>query len=95
MTIPEDRRVLLEPGEDGRLIVRYPTWVVRFLLSDGSTVDVECHRDDSDLRGALLEYLKVEKIEGSVRVSMSSVVPAQGPKPTKRAARKRTPTMNE
>ena len=37
---------------------------MRVLFSDGSTVDVFPDRDDSDVRGALLAWLKKERIEG-------------------------------
>lgn len=37
---------------------------MRVLFSDGSTVDVFTDRDDSDVRAALLEWLKKEKIMG-------------------------------
>ena len=53
---------------DGVLRATWPEHRVRFLLSDGRTVDVVTPRDDSDLRGALLDHLGVEAIMGHVRV---------------------------
>ena len=90
--IPEYRRIVLDPDGDGRLIVRYPSIVYRFLFSDGSTVDVEGHRDDSDLRGELLRVLKKEKIEGVATVSLEGAKSlVEAPVPRKRAVRKRSP----
>ena len=45
------------PGDDGLLVAMRSRIVVRFLMSDGTTVDVETERDDSDLRGALVQHL--------------------------------------
>ena len=42
---------------DGHLQAVWPVRRVRFMLSDGRTVDVLTTRDDSDLRGALLDHL--------------------------------------
>ena len=63
-TIPDHRRVTFAPGDDGSLIAIRPLRTHRFLFSDGSTVDVRTDRDDSDLRAALLDHMKVERIEG-------------------------------
>src|SRR4051794_6537866 len=63
---PNPRYPLLMPSADGMLDATWPTRTVRFLLSDGTTVDVRTTRVDSDLSGALLEYLKVAAITGSV-----------------------------
>lgn len=35
------------------------SWVFRFMLSDGSTLDVVGDRDDSDLRTAVVEHTKL------------------------------------
>jgi hypothetical protein len=58
----------LTPGDDGALIATWPTHRYRYLLSDGSIVDVLAVRDDSDLRDALLTYTGVDRIEGSARL---------------------------
>lgn len=65
-TRPDPLRLV--EGEDGALRVVWREYTIRFLFSDGSTVDVRTSHDDSDLRGALLDHFKVERIEGSVRL---------------------------
>jgi hypothetical protein len=67
--IPPERTVTLTPDRDGVLHARWPRRRVRFLLSDGRTVDVITERDDSDLRAALLHHTKAERIEGSTVVA--------------------------
>jgi hypothetical protein len=64
--VPAYRIPRLEVGEGAVIHAIWPERVFRFLLSDGRTVDVRSARDDSDLRGALLKYLNVDRIEGSV-----------------------------
>jgi len=66
--IPEYRRVTLTLQDDGSYLATWPLQRHRFLLSDGRTIDVVTSRDDSDLRGALLEATGAERIEGSVRL---------------------------
>jgi hypothetical protein len=52
-----NRDVLLERDADG-VTARYPTQTYRFMFSDGATLDVVgAVRDDSDLRGAVLELV--------------------------------------
>jgi hypothetical protein len=62
----------LAEDNDGELRAGWREHRVRFLLSDGRTVDVRTTRDDSDLRGALLDYLGGGQlaIVGSVVVPM-------------------------
>lgn len=67
--IPEYRRPQLTETGGGMIQATWPERVFRFLLSDGRTVDVRSSRDDSDLRGVLLEHMGVDKIEGSVIVA--------------------------
>lgn len=78
--MPAYRRVTLTRRDDGVLVAKWPRRVVRFLMSDGSTVDVDTERDDSDLRAALLTYLKADQIAGS------TVLPAAPPLPLDDAA---------
>lgn len=61
--IPPERRVTLSPNGHG-VIAGYGWKVYRFLLDDGSTLDVIAIRDDSDLRAAVLEHTKAERIAG-------------------------------
>ena len=53
---------------DGTIVAVWPEHTYRFLMSDGATVDVRTISDNSDLRGALLQYLEAERIEGVVRL---------------------------
>jgi hypothetical protein len=62
---PRSRWPSLTPT-DGILVADWPSRLVRFLLADGRTVDVLTARDDSDLRGALLEATGAEAIAGVV-----------------------------
>lgn len=64
--IPLYRRVEFDVLSDGTLRAKYHWTTYRFLMSDGSSVDVVAVRDDSDLRGALLEHTKCGAIAGSV-----------------------------
>jgi hypothetical protein len=66
------RRVTLESFEGGA-IARYQWKTYRFLLDDGSTLDVQAIQDDSDLRGAVLEHTKAERIAGVVTINHSDV----------------------
>jgi len=56
-------RVTLAPHGDG-VIASYHWKVFRFLLRDGSVLDVTPMNDDSDLRKAVLEHTKSEQIMG-------------------------------
>lgn len=51
-----------------QLHVERPQYTFRFLFSDGRVLDVLADRDDSEVRGAVLEYAKAEKIEGVARL---------------------------
>lgn len=72
---PSYRRVTLTRRDDGVLVATWPRKVVRFLMSDGSTVDVDTERDDSDLRGEVLAWTKLDKIEGSVTLPDAPTLP--------------------
>lgn len=52
-------------GDDEHLVAWYRTQRYRILLSDGRTVDVMAHRNDSDLMGAVLDRVGAK---GDVRV---------------------------
>lgn len=67
---PPHRGCVLHELPDGTLAAHWPSYMIRFLLSDGRTVDVVTDRDDSDLRGALVDHMKVERIEGSTRLKV-------------------------
>jgi hypothetical protein len=60
-TNPEKLR--LEPTDHGVRDMR-KEFTLRFLLSDGRTLDVVSDRDDSDVRTAVLDYTKADRIEG-------------------------------
>lgn len=67
----------LVPQPDGTLLAVWPYHTIRFLLDDGRTIDVTTAKDDSDLRGALLEHMKAERIEGSVRLKVETPPPPE------------------
>lgn len=50
-------RVDIEDWGEGVLGAHYEAHTYRFLFSDGTTVDVIAHRDDSDLRAAVMKFL--------------------------------------
>jgi hypothetical protein len=52
----------------------------RFLLSDGRIIDVESARDDSILRGWVLEQLGVKK-NSDIRIEGVAQVPEVTPQP--------------
>lgn len=60
--------ITITPDVAGDLIANYPTFVFRFLFSDGRTMDVYALRDDSDLRAAVLAYAKADRIEGVAKL---------------------------
>jgi hypothetical protein len=68
---PEKDNLFLSALDDGTLKVVRLMHRYRFMFSDGSTLDVLCDRDDSDVRGAVLKHAAKERIEGV------AVVPAQ------------------
>jgi hypothetical protein len=79
---PLPPRIHLEYGDNGVAIATYPVKRFRFLLNDGSTLDVTgAVRDDSDLREAVLKLTGAERIEGVARLPDPEPVK----KPTKRA----------
>ena len=53
----------------GVLFAVRQSWVYRFMLNDGTTLDVIADRDDSDLRGAVLAHTGADKIEGVARIA--------------------------
>lgn len=59
-------RVTLTERKDKVLVAARPRKVIRFLLSDGRTVDVDTDQDDSDVREAVRKHTGAERIEGSV-----------------------------
>lgn len=65
---PRNNPCGLTAGEDSTLTAHWPMRRIRFLLSDGRTVDVLTDRDDSDLRGAILAYTGVERLEGHTEI---------------------------
>lgn len=76
--VPLERWVTLTAAPDGVLDATRPIRTHRFLMCDGSTVDVRTDRDDSDLRVALLEHTGLERIVGS------TVLPPDRTKPDAR-----------
>ena len=76
---------MLEPSVEGAYMAMYKRKIHRFLLSDGSCVDVVAIRDDSDLRAAVLDLTKVERIEGVAHLPYVEPEPA----PVKRVVRKK------
>ena len=87
---PADRKVTFTMERDGSLKAQYTWKRLRFMMSDGSTVDVQVTRDDSDLRAAVLAHTGVEAIAGVVTLTPAppAVIPAQVKAPQKRVARK-------
>jgi len=64
-------RVALEANETGSFLrAVYESHLYRFLLSDGRTLDVMSHTDDSYLREAVLAHTKAERIAGVTRVDV-------------------------
>lgn len=45
-------------------------WLYRFMLDNGTTLDVIADRDDSEVRRAVLTHTKAAKIEGVARLSL-------------------------
>jgi hypothetical protein len=92
--IPPDRRLTLAPGDDGVVVASYTWKTYRFMFSDGRFVDVRAIRDDSDLRGFVLEYAQAERIEGVARLDPAPE-PARKSKPRKRVAVTSDPSMTK
>lgn len=62
-------KISLAPGETGSMMrAIYESHLYRFLLADGTTLDVLAHRDDSDLRAAVLAHTGAERIAGVTQV---------------------------
>lgn len=69
----------LEPLGDGAYLARWQAFRFRFLLSDGSTVDVETPWDSSTLRGELLEVVSRDRKTNVSIVGVASLAePGQG-----------------
>lgn len=77
-TPPPTPKVILTPFGDDGAIAGYGWKVYRFLLSDGRILDVTAIQDDSDLRGAVLAFAKVERIAGVT--TLKEVAPPAAPK---------------
>lgn len=71
---PERKRLRLTAKNEA-LIVVYPWNQYRFLLDDGTTVDVVAVRDDSELRAAVLDETKAARIEGVATVVVGMQAP--------------------
>ena len=84
---PPDRRITLIPQKDGSLLATYTWKQFRFMLSDGTTVDVLAVRDDSDLRAAVLAHTGATAIAGVV--TLTPTTPAPVKKAAKTAGRRR------
>lgn len=59
---------LTQQTDDRTYVATWPTMRLRFLLADGTTIDVITTRDDSDLRERVLETTGTDRIEGVARV---------------------------
>lgn len=85
--VPTNRSVTFTP--DGAVMRATYAWhTFRFLLSDGTTLDVSAVWDDSNLRHAVLEHTGAERIEGV------ALLPEEVPKPEppkKRVAKRAEP----
>ena len=81
----DPHRITLVPHLDGSLAATYQWHIYRFLMSDGSTIDVHAVRDDSTLRGEVVAYTKAE-IRGSVELPDAPV--EEGSTPSKRPAKR-------
>lgn len=44
--------------DEGFIRAVWPERLIRFMFSDGTLLDVRTSRDDSDLRGAVLDYVR-------------------------------------
>lgn len=66
---PTSDDVVFAPRDDGALDAVWPVRRQRFLLSNGTTVDVVTDRDDSTLRAALLRHVTGQGIvDGDVAI---------------------------
>lgn len=64
----------LEKNDDGSYTVVYEWQTFRFLLEDGSTIDVRAVHDDSTLRGMVVSATKTKRIEGVAYLPVEPVV---------------------
>jgi RNase P/RNase MRP subunit p29 len=79
--------LVLEPQDDGAYKVAYEWKTFRFLLNDGSTIDVRAIRDDGDLRAAVLATSGAMKIEGVALLKEPEPVAEVKRTPSKRPAK--------
>lgn len=84
---PPDRKVTFTVERDGSLKALYSWRRLRFLMSDGTTVDVQATRDDSDLRAAVLAHTGAAAIAGVV--TLTPTTPAPEKKVSKTPGRRR------
>jgi hypothetical protein len=60
----------------GRLVAHYRMHLMRFLLSDGSVIDVEAHQDGSELRRAVLDAIGSDvSVAGVVHLGDAGTTP--------------------
>lgn len=97
--LPRYRRLTLEPVGDGSFVAQYQWTKYRFLMSDGSCVDIVAVRDDSDLRGAVLELHYGKKVTDPKQGSIAGVAtipmdpepdPEPAPPPVRRTRTKKS-----
>ena len=92
--IPQYRRVTLDSNGDS-FVAQYTWSRYRFMFTDGAVMDVVAIRDDSDLRGAVLElhYGKTIKdpkdggIAGVATLPELAETPEEAPEPRKTTRR--------
>lgn len=72
---PKEKVVLVE--RDGQVVAQWQLFTLRLLFSDGTTVDIVTHQDDSDLRRAALKYFGKEQIAGVVDLPLAPPPTAQ------------------
>ena len=84
--------ITLTENEDGSFDASYPVNCYRFLLEDGSTIDVHAIQDNSSLRETVLAHTKSKKIEGVAYLKPAEEVeekPAPKKVPAKKVGRAR------
>jgi hypothetical protein len=60
----------------GRLVAHYRMHLFRFLLSDGSVIDVEAHQDGSELRRVVLHAMDGDvSVAGVVHLGDADATP--------------------
>lgn len=67
---------VIETCAEGHHVARYRMKLYRFLLSDGTVLDVSAIRDDSDLRAAVLARFAAKdvSIAGMTRLAMDELI---------------------